>query len=288
MRNKICALVLVITGIFSAGVANAMAAEVKVDDDGAQCANADFTSIQAAVNAAEPGDKVTVCPGTYAEQVTIGAGKNNLKLVSQKPLQATIKAPAVMAEPGDIVRITDGARTSSSRTSRSPARAGCALLHGADRTGVRVDGNAFGDDREEPHHRDPRGDPALRGCQNGVGIQVGRPPMAGRHARRSARTRSTCTRRTASTCTRVSSFAKIENNVVKDAGATEITAPNGIQVSRRRDRQVATTGAAATSTTCAGLERHRDPALRQAPATEVRTTTSSATTTGSRCTTRPA
>jgi parallel beta-helix repeat protein len=42
-----------------------------VDDDLAQKHNADFTSIQAAVNAAQPGDTIRVLPGTYNESVTV-------------------------------------------------------------------------------------------------------------------------------------------------------------------------------------------------------------------------
>jgi parallel beta-helix repeat protein len=42
-----------------------------VDDDLAQKHNAQFTSIQAAVNAAQPGDTIRVSPGTYNESVTV-------------------------------------------------------------------------------------------------------------------------------------------------------------------------------------------------------------------------
>lgn len=42
-----------------------------VDDDKVQCPTAAFTSIQAAVNAAQAGDVIRVCPGTYPEQVMI-------------------------------------------------------------------------------------------------------------------------------------------------------------------------------------------------------------------------
>ncbi|MGA8553131.1 MAG: right-handed parallel beta-helix repeat-containing protein, partial [Candidatus Acidiferrales bacterium] len=44
---------------------------ILVDDDKVQCPTAAYTSIQAAVNAANPGDYIRVCPGTYPEQVTI-------------------------------------------------------------------------------------------------------------------------------------------------------------------------------------------------------------------------
>jgi len=45
----------------------AYAATLTVDDDGADCPAAGFTSIQAAVDAAATGDTVVVCPGKYAE-----------------------------------------------------------------------------------------------------------------------------------------------------------------------------------------------------------------------------
>src|SRR6266511_6300380 len=44
-----------------------------VDDDGAQCAKADFATIQAAVDAAPEDGLVRVCPGLYAEQVSVAA-----------------------------------------------------------------------------------------------------------------------------------------------------------------------------------------------------------------------
>jgi pectin methylesterase-like acyl-CoA thioesterase len=50
---------------------SATAATLTVDDDHAQCPSATFTSIQAAVTAANPNDKINVCPGTYHEQVVI-------------------------------------------------------------------------------------------------------------------------------------------------------------------------------------------------------------------------
>jgi parallel beta-helix repeat protein len=49
-----------------------------VDDDKAQCTKADFTTIQAAVNAASPGATILVCAGTYQESVTIT--KNDLRI----------------------------------------------------------------------------------------------------------------------------------------------------------------------------------------------------------------
>ncbi|MDQ8045919.1 MAG: hypothetical protein REI11_15035, partial [Patulibacter sp.] len=54
--------------------AAAHAATWTVDDDGAQCPNASFSSIQAAVNAAAPHDTIVVCAGTYRESSTPTSG----------------------------------------------------------------------------------------------------------------------------------------------------------------------------------------------------------------------
>src|SRR5207248_11674290 len=45
--------------------APAFARTIVVDNDFADCPQADFNSIQLAINAAEPGDKTLVCPGVY-------------------------------------------------------------------------------------------------------------------------------------------------------------------------------------------------------------------------------
>lgn len=55
----------------AAGPATAGSGTLRVDDDKLQCPEAQFASIQAAVAAAEPGDKVKVCPGLYNEIVTV-------------------------------------------------------------------------------------------------------------------------------------------------------------------------------------------------------------------------
>jgi hypothetical protein len=59
-----------------------------VDDNGADCRDADFTRIQDAVDAAAPGATILVCAGTYLEQVTIAT--NDLRLLAT-------------GKPGDVV-----------------------------------------------------------------------------------------------------------------------------------------------------------------------------------------
>lgn len=55
------------------------AAVLVVDDNAVQCPSAAFTTIQAAVTAASPGDTIRVCAGTYNEVVTVD--KANLQLI---------------------------------------------------------------------------------------------------------------------------------------------------------------------------------------------------------------
>ncbi len=66
--------------------ASAGAATLAVDDDGADCPAAPYTSIQAAVDAAAPGDTVTVCAGAYAEG-TGQVGTNALTITKSLTLK---------------------------------------------------------------------------------------------------------------------------------------------------------------------------------------------------------
>jgi len=45
--------------------------DLLVDDDKVQCPTATFTSIQDAINVANPGSLIRICPGTYREQLSI-------------------------------------------------------------------------------------------------------------------------------------------------------------------------------------------------------------------------
>lgn len=58
-------------GLFMICASPTHAATLTVDDDHVQCPSAAFSTIQSAVNAASPGDRINVCPGTYREQVKV-------------------------------------------------------------------------------------------------------------------------------------------------------------------------------------------------------------------------
>jgi parallel beta-helix repeat protein len=52
-----------------------------VSQDSKACPDAQFTTIQNAVNQASPGDKILVCPGIYQETVTVsGESKNHVRI----------------------------------------------------------------------------------------------------------------------------------------------------------------------------------------------------------------
>jgi hypothetical protein len=70
----------------------AIASTWTVDDDKADCPNARFTSIQAAVDQAAPWDTVVICAGTYLEQSTPTSGNNS-------PSQAGAKNGLTITKP---------------------------------------------------------------------------------------------------------------------------------------------------------------------------------------------
>src|SRR5215207_6443862 len=95
-RTAPCAkgMIVVVAGgvalaLLAFGVGPAAASEPRtwvVDRDGVECGNAEFTSIQAAVDAAQPGDLIRVCPDLYTETVVV-----------DKPLTLKADADAIAA-----------------------------------------------------------------------------------------------------------------------------------------------------------------------------------------------
>src|SRR3954467_3379408 len=164
------------------GAGQASAATSAVDDDGKGTAsNCNATTpasptIQGAITAASPGDSIAVCPGTYTETPRVPATKDDLTLYSTKPLQAVVKAPAAgpLPDKGDIVHVqgADGVKILGFTISGPlPDTEFCSVLTKA---GVRVDGNGRATIAGNHITEIRSTNPALRGCQNGVGIQVGR------------------------------------------------------------------------------------------------------------------
>jgi len=144
-----------------------------VGNDLAQCPEAQYPTIQAAVNAALPGDQIKVCAGTYSEQVLIGQGKDGLTLFSKVPLAAVIQAPPAIALDGvsykSIVRVSKAQNVTIRHfTITGPGPGGCDSI----RYGVRVDSG--GSATIAHNHITKIRDMGASGCQNGIAVDIGR------------------------------------------------------------------------------------------------------------------
>ncbi len=167
-------------GLLLAGTASASAAVLPVDDDGrAKPSNCNANSpasptIQGAVDAASAGDTITVCPGTYPEQVTIDDTKDDLRLVSVQRRAAIIQAPPTFDRTRpDIVRVEGAEDVELLRfTIRGPIP-DTAFCNDELVSGVRIidDGSATLVDNRITEIRSAS--LALRGCQNGFGVGIG-------------------------------------------------------------------------------------------------------------------
>lgn len=246
MARLICQCATIAMLCFGLGIAHVEAATTRwVNSEetvpippGNGCEHAGYTTIQAAVTAAGPGDTIRVCRGTYEEQVTIPGGKNNLTLHSVSHWHAIIKAPVIMLDPPKaIVRVS----VSQNVTIRGfeisgPGSGGCDSL----RYGVRVDGggsaNIIGNHIVDI--RDMLPPPNVSGCQNGVAILVGRN-FEGTTG--SALIQGNVIERyqkNGPTVDNAGSFAQITHNVIRGVGPSATIAQNGIQVSRGADAVV--------------------------------------------------
>jgi nitrous oxidase accessory protein NosD len=198
-----------------------------VDDNGLDCPNFQYMTIQAAVTAANPGDTIKVCAGTYLEQVTIPVGKDGLTLFSAPDLQAIIKAPLTMADPKAIVRV-NGARDVTIRhfTITGPGDALCDSI----RWGVRVDngGSALITD----NHITEIHDTPFSGCQNGIGVLIGRNLEGTTGSGTVVHNLIDKYQKGGVVVDKSGSSAEVAYNEVVGAGPTPVIAQNGIAVSR--------------------------------------------------------
>jgi hypothetical protein len=100
--TAIVMVLLVLSAILPAiPVVRATPSTLVVDDDGVGCGAlvATFISIQAAINAASDGDEIIVCPGNYAEQITISKNGLTVKSFDGSAVDGT---PDTVIEPGEL------------------------------------------------------------------------------------------------------------------------------------------------------------------------------------------
>jgi Right handed beta helix region len=213
----------------------AAAATFRVDDDKSQCPDATFTTVQSAVNAAGPGDRVQVCAGTYREQVRIeGPGKNGLSLEARQPLQAVIQAPVLDTPPNAVVLVRDARRVGIrgfviSGPFTTPGCSETALEH----NGVRVDGDGQATVQFNRITQIRNVNPALFGCQDGIAVRAGRMGEMQRGSITLSFNLIDEYQKGGVIVDGPGSSGRIERNVIRAAEEVQpFIAPNGVQISR--------------------------------------------------------
>jgi hypothetical protein len=240
-----------VAALVLSGAEPAVGATLVVHPTGTACVPGDsvHTTIQSAVNAAVADDTILVCAGTYVEQVTIGTGKDGLTLQSVvtamplllqtwyiDPQSAMIKAPASMVDPKAIFHVSDSDNvTIEGFQINGPGGSGCNSI----RYGILVDGSATINRNAIIDIRDvlePSGQ--LSGCQNGIGIRVGRkydphPNLVDRIGTATITNNGLWMyQKGGIVVDNAGSDAIISGNAVAGAGPQFIIGQNGIQVSR--------------------------------------------------------
>jgi hypothetical protein len=208
----------------------ASASQLVVDDDKAECPHAGFTHIQDAINSAAAGDRIRICKGTYAEQLTIQKSltldadsgailmpgvmhQNTVSLFDSAPIAAAI---LVQNASNVTVRglIVDGANNGISA---------CA----PDLEGITFQ-NASGS-IERTAVRNFKLGSGLEACQSGTGIFV----QSGGGTTSNVEIED-CTihdyQKNGITADEVGTNASIRHNVVTGLGPTTGAAQNGIQI----------------------------------------------------------
>jgi hypothetical protein len=212
--------------------APASAAERIVDDNLLDCPDAQFTSIQAAVNAAAPGDNIKVCRGTYNEEVDVN--KAGLKLYSTPKRAAVIKAPPTIAASSDkaIVNIAADGVSLERFTVSGPGPGPCDTLrygvYVTDGAGVAIKDNRITLIQDTP----------FSGCQNGIGLRVG--SEASGFAATATVTDNLIDnyQKGGIVIDGTGTDALVQQNRTDGIGPTPVTAQNGIQISRNATADV--------------------------------------------------
>ena len=92
---------------FASAHAPAFARTLVVDNDGAECPQAEYTTIQQAVAAAQAGDKILVCPGLYFGTVVVETPDLRIE-AKAAPGEVVLQGTGAVGELGFVLLNTTG------------------------------------------------------------------------------------------------------------------------------------------------------------------------------------
>ncbi len=191
-----------------------------------------FPTIQSAIDTSSC-DRIAIAAGTYVEQLEVS---RTVALEGTGADVTVIQAPAVLAVPKAIVRVTGAATDATIRdvAIQGPGGGPCDSL----RAGVRVDGNATV--RLQGSRVVAIRDTPLGGCQNGVAILVGRRSEGQIGHALVSHNRIEDYQKGGVVVDGPGSTASISDNSVQGGGfrCCGLAAQNGIQVSRGAVAQI--------------------------------------------------
>ncbi|MHB1361703.1 MAG: OmpL47-type beta-barrel domain-containing protein, partial [Thermoleophilia bacterium] len=187
------------------------------------------SSIQGAIDAASPGDSINVAAGTYSEAVTVN---KSVHLTGAGIVSTIIQAPPTLPVASDINSVVvtvvgSGVNAEiSGFTIAGPGPSGCGSIKAAifvrGSADANIHNNRIADARDNP----------FSGCQNGLGIIVGRQADATTGTATIANNEIVSYQKGGVLVDGAGSNAAITGNTVTGAGTTTVIAQNGIQISR--------------------------------------------------------
>ncbi len=184
----------------------------------------EYSTIQAAVNAARPNDTIKVDPGTYQEQVTIN--KDGIKLEGSGQDSTFIEAPAVLTGFHAVVEVSGAQNvTLDGFTIEGPAST---ANSGGSLYGIRIDGG--GSATITRNHITKIEDTPFDGVQEGIAIDVGRASEGQTGSATISDNTIDNYQKGGIVVSNAGSSAEIDHNVVVGAGPTPLIAQNGIEI----------------------------------------------------------
>ncbi len=231
-------MLALIVALFGSNASAFAALSVTVDDDHVQCPNAQYTSIQAAINASQSGTTIKVCPGTYPEQLVVNKG--NLTITSTKPLAAVVQAPATMTGLGDIVTIENVQSVKLSGLTITGPLPDSLFCSENTLAGVRIDQGGSATLVKNHITQIRSANPDLRGCQNGIAVRIGGDAsVAGTYGTADLENNTIDSYQKGGVIVNApGSSATLQNNQIIGDGVLTSIGQNGIQISRGATAQI--------------------------------------------------